>query len=267
MLPIWSLCRRGPDTSNVGSGESLGDGQTHELLAGETLFGDFIPQLGVAQPLPDSSQRDHQARHVAVLEPSGHGPRQLLRTDHVVEIVKVLTLDAAQQRPPVQMLPGTHAHRQRIVRRHLIRQLLRDIGSVTLLLLRLGVHIPIDKLTQGLLQLPMALVVVRRRISRRQPDGLRVGDLAQITGLGINDLALLARNGPDLQRPVFLQHLLSVQVVKGLGRIRARDLLQHHVASRVCVDKVRQVVHLVVDDAPETVFRVVLGHFLPRIGL
>lgn len=167
-----------------------------------------------------------------------------------MEVIKLRALDTAQQLPPVQMLPRAKTHGERIVRGHLIRQLLRDVRAVLLLLLGLRVDIPVDELPQSLLQPPMAIVVVGARVRRGQPEGLGIGDLAQIAGLGIDDLGLLALDRADAQRRVLLQHLVSVEVVERARRIRPRDLLQHDVASRMRVQEIRQVVHLVVDDAP-----------------
>lgn len=51
-----------------------------------------------------------------------------------------------------------------------------------------------------------------------------------------------------------------MQVVECRGGIGAGNLLKHHRAAGVCVDEVAEVVHLVVDDAPQILRRVVFGH-------
>jgi hypothetical protein len=55
----------------------------------------------------DRSQTDRHTGQVAVLETARVAPRNLLARDHVVEIVKILALDPAEQGAPGHVLAGT----------------------------------------------------------------------------------------------------------------------------------------------------------------
>lgn len=262
MLPIRRLLRSRPDSRDITARKRLRNSQTHVLLPTQALVRQTIPQPCVVRPLPHGRQTDHHARHVPVLEPSRHAARQLLRDDQVVEIVKLVSLDrAAHQLPAVQMLAGPQAHGEHVVLGHLVHESLRDVRAVELLLLRLRVDVLVDELAHGALQPSMGLAVVGTLEDRRQPQRFAVGDSREVAGLGVDDFGLLALDRADAQALVLLEDFVAVEVVECRRGVLACDLLQNDAATRVGVEEVCQVVDFVVDDTPDAVFGVVLGHF------
>lgn len=226
MLPILALPRRRPNSSDITSGKCLSNRQTHKLLPAQTLVRHLIPQRGVISPLPHRGQRDHHPRHIPVLEPARDRTTEFLRDDQIVEIIKLLALDGpAHQLAPVQMLPGPQAHGQQIVGRHLVDELLTYIRPVELFLLRLRIHVAIDKLPHRPLQPAMRLVIVWALKHRRQPQGFCVGDGRQIARLRVYHLRLLAFDRADAQARISLQDFVAVEVVEGLRGVLPGDLL------------------------------------------
>lgn len=264
MFSVRRLFRRRPDARDIAAGEGLGDGQTHVLFPGEALVRQPVPQRGVVGPLPHGRQTDHHAGHVAVLEPSRHPAGQFLRDDQVVEVVKLLRVDgASHQLPAVQVLARSQAHGEHVVPGHLVHETLRDVRAVQLLLLRLRVNVLVHKGSHGSLKPAVRLAIIRTLVGRGQPQRFTVGYGREVSRAGVDHLRFFALDRADAQTLILLQDFVAVEVVKGRRRVLARYLLQHHTPARVRVEKVRDVVHLVVDDAPDAVLGVVLGHFGP----
>lgn len=148
MLAVRSLLCGGSNACNITASKRLCDGQANLLLSAETFFGHLLLQLLVVQPLSYSRQRDHHPGEVAVLEASRISPGEFLRRDQVVEVVKVLSFDAAQQNAPVKMLSRSYTHCKYVGLGHPVDELLRNVSPVLLLLLCLGCNISIDKLAE-----------------------------------------------------------------------------------------------------------------------
>lgn len=68
VLAIWSLCRRGTQSSHVTASESFGNGKTHLLSARQNLVGDLVAKRDIAQPLLNGGQTDSHTSHVSVGE-------------------------------------------------------------------------------------------------------------------------------------------------------------------------------------------------------
>lgn len=159
----------------------------------------------------------------------------------------------------MQMLPRPQPHSQHILLGHLINQLLTNIRSIPLLLLRLRRHIPIRKLPHRPLQPPMTFLVVGALELRPQPERLGIGNGAQAARLGRDNLGSLALDGANAELvAVLVDDLLSVEIVEVGCRVLAGDLGEDDAAAWVGVQEVSQVIDAVVDDAPEGVLGVVL---------
>lgn len=231
-------------------------------------MGDSVLELLIPAKVHHRRQTDGHARHVTILEPSGHGSRHLLRDDQVVEVIKLLTLDGTvHEIDTMEMLSRPDTHVQDAERGHAINHLLTDIPTRRFALLRLGVQVFIRKHPHGLLQPPVAVLVVRVLERLGQPQRLRVGHRAEIARLRGDDLGLLVRDGADGEVGVLGQDLVAVQVVEGARGILAGDLAEDGLAAGVGVDEVGEVVDGAVDDTPEGVFRGVRADILAGISL
>ena len=269
VLAIRRFLRRRPQTRHIGACKRLRNSQTHLFLPREHLFRNPLPDLLILHPIPHGRQTDRHARHIPILKPPRVCPHAFLPHNQVVEIVKLPPIHhTTEQLPPMQMTPRTQPHREHIVLRHPINQLLADIRAILLLLLRLRRDVPIRELPHRALQPAMALPEVRALVRRPQPQRFGVGDGAQVARLRLDDLRCLIPDGADAEGVVvFLEHLVPVEVVEGGGGVGAGDLDEHDGTAGVGVDEVGEVVDAVVDDAPEGVRAVVGGDFVAGVGL
>lgn len=104
----------------------------------------------------------------------------------------------------------------------------------------------------------MRILEVRAGELRCQPQRFGVRDLAQLTGLLIDDFRLLAFNVANVEICILAEDLVTVQVVEGLCGVLASDLCEDDVAAGMCVEEVGQIVDLVVDNDPKIIFAGVL---------
>ena len=113
-----------------------------------------------------------------------------------------------------------------------------------------------------MLELPMALAIIRRMIPLAQPCRLRIRHLAQRAQHRRGDLLLLTVDSSDLQTSVSgrEEHLVAMETKKRVGRVFACDV-------RVCEDcetagmevrELGEVEDFGVDNDPEITFFVVL---------
>lgn len=269
VLAIRRLDGRGADAGNVGARKGLGDGEAQLLLAGKDLIGDLpLPRLVVGK-VEHAGQANGHARHVAVLEAALHGARELLADDEVVKVVKLVALhDAAEEAHALHVLARAEAHVQHALLGHAVNHGLGNVAARGLALLGLGDEVAVGEVAGGALEGAVGVVVVGRVEGGREPERLGVGDLAQVAGLGHNDLGRLAGDGANGQVGVLGEDLLAVEVVKGRGGVLAGDLLQDGLAAGMGHDEVGEVIDDAVDDAPEGVFGGVLAHLFAgkRLG-
>jgi hypothetical protein len=67
----------------------------------------------------------------AYLETSSRRSGKLLSNDHVVEVVKLLSIDSSvHEVPAMKMFAGAQAHCKNAIVRHLVDQLLTDLCNV-----------------------------------------------------------------------------------------------------------------------------------------
>lgn len=185
-----------------------------------------------------------------------------------MQIIKLLAINRApEQSLSMQMLAGAQAHGQNSRLRHAVDQLLANVGTILLLLLRLGRHISIRELADGALQAAMAVLEVRALELGSEPEGFGVGDGAQVAGLQVEDFGLLVGDGSDAEVAVFMEDLLSVEVVEVDGGVLAGDLSEHDAPTGVGVNEIGEVIDFVVDDAPQGVFGGVFCDFFTGEGL
>lgn len=185
-------------------------------------------------------------------------PGQLLSDDQVMEVVKVLAIHDTHHFPSMHMLPWSKPHSQHVRLGHLVNQLLRDERPILLLLLRLRRDVLVDKLPHSLLQCPVALVVVRTRELRSQPQRLGVRYRTQLAGFLLDDFGFLALEDANEEVGVLVEDFMSVEIVEGLGAVLTSYLGEDDVTAGVSIEEVGQVVNFVVDDYPEVVFCVML---------
>jgi len=119
----------------------------------------------------------------------------------------------------------------------------------------------IRKYPHRLLQPPMTLIIIRALKLRRKPRRFSIRHHTQIPDILLDDLGFLTLDRPNAEIRVLLQHLLLVQIVEGFRGIGAGDLLEDELSARMCVYEVRNVVDFAVDDEPQGITSVVLGHF------
>lgn len=268
MLSIGRLLSSGAKTGNVGAGKGLGDGQAELLPAAKDFVDNLLLPGPLASKVEHGSEANGHAGQVAVLEASHHGAGHLLAHDHVVEVVKLLALDGAvKQVHAVEVLPRAEAHVDDAGLAHLVNGLLADMASSGLALEGLGLDDLIGEDADGLAEGVVRVLEVRALEVRRQPQGLGVGDRAEVAGLRGDDFGLLALDGADGEVCVAGEDLVAVEVVEGRGGILAGDLAEDALAAGVGVDKVCEVVDDVVDDAPEGVFGGVVANLFAGEGL
>lgn len=268
MLSIGRLLSSGAKTGNVGAGKGLGDGQAELLPAAKDFVDNLLLPGPLASKVEHGSKANGHAGQVAVLEASHHGAGHLLAHDHVVEVVKLLALDGAvEEVHAVEVLPRAEAHVDDAGLAHLVNGLLADMASSGLALEGLGLDDLIGEDADGLAEGVVRVLEVRALEVRRQPQGLGVGDRAEVAGLRGDDFGLLALDGADGEVCVAGEDLVAVEVVEGRGGILAGDLAEDALAAGVGVDKVCEVVDDVVDDAPEGVFGGVVANLFAGEGL
>lgn len=227
VFTVRRLLSRCPQIRNVGSGESLCNGQAELLLSAEDLVGNLLLPHRVFGKVENCCETNGHTGHVAILEASGKGSAHLLRDDEVVEVVEFLALDgASHELVTVEMLPRTETHAQDPQPAHVVDHLLANMAPRRLTLLRLRHEVLVSKRTDRLLQRPMALLVVGAPEGRRQPERLGVGDGAQVARLGREDLGRLVGDGADGQAGILGEDLVAVEVVEGVGGVLAGDLLE-----------------------------------------
>jgi len=106
---------------------------------------------------------------------------------------------------------------------------------------------------------------------------------AQVARFHVDDLWFLAFNGSDHEGGIFLEDFIAMKVKECGGCISAGHLSEHHhstllqsaqvstrlkeVTNGMGIDKFAQVVDLVVNDNPQVLFSVVLGHIGASEGL
>jgi hypothetical protein len=95
-------------------------------------------------------------------------------------------------------------------------------------------------------------------VSLGEPERFAVRDGAQVAGLLLNDLGLLALDCAEQQALVVGEDFIAVEVVEGFRGVLAGDLGEDHGAAGVGVDEFAEVVDFVVDDDPEVFLGVVL---------
>lgn len=268
MLAIGSLLGGGAETGNVRAGKGLGDGQAELLLAAKDLVGNlFLPGL-VLGKVEHGGQANGHAGHVSVLEASHHGAAHLLAGNQVVEVVKLLALDdVVEHVDAVEVLSRAQAHVQDAGLAHLVNDLLADGPAGSLAVEGLGLDDLLGEDADGMAQLAVRVVEVGALEVGGQPQRFRVGDGAEVAGLGRDDLGLLALDGADGEVGVAREHLVAVEVVEGRGGVLAGNLLEHALAAGVGVDELGQVVDGAVDDAPQGIFGGVVANLLAGEGL
>lgn len=260
VLAVGGLGGGGAQAGDVGAREGLGDGQAHVLLAAEDLVHEGLLARLVLHVVHDAGQADDHAGELAVLEAARVGPHPLLRDDHVVEVVELLAAhDAAEEVDAVQVLAGPQAHVQDAGLGHAVHEVLADVLAVGLAGLGLGGDVLVVEDAHRLLQLPVALAVVRGLEGRREPEGLGVRHEREVAGLRRHHRRLLALDSADPEVLVLREHLVPVQVVEGRRRVLPGDLSEDRLAARVRVEEVAHIVYLAVDDEPDRVLRVMFG--------
>lgn len=65
-----------------------------------------------------------------------------------MEVVKVLALQSAEQRPTLQMLTRTHSHAQYVCLCHLIDESLTDVCAICFFLLTFWLDVLVDEDTE-----------------------------------------------------------------------------------------------------------------------
>ena len=96
MLAIRRLFSSGSQTSNVGAGKCLGNGKANLLLAAKDLVGNLLLPGFIVGKVENGSKTNGHAGHVAVLEASGIGTDHLLYNDHIMKIIKLLSIMCAK---------------------------------------------------------------------------------------------------------------------------------------------------------------------------
>lgn len=268
VLAVGGLDGRGAQAGHVGAGKGLGDGEAHLLLATKNLVHDGLLALLVLHVVHDAGEADDHAGHVAVLEAAGVGARALLAQDHVVEVVKLLALDGAvEQVDAVQVLAGSQAHVQDAGLGHAVNELLGNVLSIGLPGLGLRSDVLVLEDAHSLLEAAVGVVVVGALVDGGEPEGLGVGDGAEVAGLGGDDRGLLALDGTDGEALVLCQDLVSVEVVKGDGGVGAGDLAEDGLTTGVGIEEVGDIVDLAVNDEPHVILARVLGDLVAGEGL
>lgn len=268
MLSIGRLLGSGAKTGNVRAGKGLGDGQAELLSAAKDIVDNLLLPGPLAGKVEHGSEANGHAGQVAVLEASHHGAGHLLAHDHVVEVVKLLALDGAvEEVHAVEVLPRAEAHVDDAGLAHLVNDLLADMAAGGLALEGLGLDDLVGEDADGLAEGVVRVLEVGALEVRRQPQGLGVGDRAEVAGLRGDDFGCLALDGADSQVCVAGEHLVAVEVVEGRGGILAGDLAEDALAAGVGVDEVCEVVDDVVDHAPEGVFGGVVANLFAGEGL
>lgn len=268
VLSIRGLLSSGAKTGDVRSSKGLGDGQAELLLAAEDIIDNVLLPRSLFSKVEDSSETNCHAGQVAVLEASHHGASHLLAHDHVVEVVKLLALDGTvEEVHAVEVLSGAETHVDDAGFAHLVNEFLADMssGGFTFEGLRLDELIGED--ADGLAERVVRVLEVRALEVGGQPQGLGVGDRAEVAGLGGDDFGLLALNGANGKVCIAGEDLVAVEVVEGRGGILTGNLLEDALAAGVGVDEFGEVVDDVVDDAPEGVFGGVVANLFAGEGL
>src|SRR6266403_5322720 len=111
--------------------------------------------------------------------------------------------------------------------RKFIHNVLGDTLSIVLAGDRVGQNDLVDEFAHGLLEAPVALVVIRTREARREPGWLRIGYSGKCIRRERCDLRLLALEGANLQARVLwaVEHFLPVQAEERFGGIFSRCLV------------------------------------------
>lgn len=268
VLSIRRLLGSGAKTGDVRAGKGLGDGQAELLFAAKDIVDNLLLPRPLVSKVEHGSEANGHAGQVAVLEAAHHGAGHLLAHDHVVEVVKLLALDGAvEEVHAVEVLSGAEAHVDDAGLAHLVNELLADMASGGFALEGLGLDGLVGEDADGLAERVVRVVEVRALELRRQPQGLGVGDRAEVAGLRGDDFGLLALDGADGEVCIAGEDLVAVEVVEGRGGVLAGDLPEDALAAGVGVDEVGEVVDDVVDDAPERVFGGVLANLFAGEGL
>lgn len=268
VFAIGSLDSSGAQTSNIGTSKSFRNGQAELLLAAEDLVGNLLLPGLVVGKIEDAGQANAHAGHVTVHEAAHHGSRHFLGDNHVVEVVKLLALDsAAEQLDTVEVLAGAETHVQQTDAAHVVNHVLTNVAAGGLAVLGLGCQVLVSEDADGLAQRMVRLLVEGALEDGVEPEGLGVGNRAEVTGLGSDDFGGLALDGANGQVGVFCENLVSVQVVEGSGGILAGNLLEDGLATGMGKDELGEVVDGVVNHAPERILRSVLAHLVTGKGL
>lgn len=182
-----------------------------------------------------------------------------------MEIVKLLALDGpAHQFHAVEVLPGPQTHVQDPQPAHVLDHPLADEVARPLALMSLWREVAIVELANGPLQTAVGVLVVGGPEGGCQPEGLRVGDGTEVTGLRADDLGLLVLDGADGEVGILGEDFMAVEVVEGGGGILAGYLLKDGLAARMGIDEVGEVVDRAVNHTPEGVVRGVIADLFPR---
>jgi predicted nucleic acid-binding protein len=110
-----------------------------------------------------SRQTDRHTRHISVLETSLADAGNLLTDDHVVEVIVLLALHRAVKNvAAVQMFARSQTAGEQVALGHLVDQLLTDVFTRHLLLLRLRHDVLLAELAAGALEAAVGVIVVGR---------------------------------------------------------------------------------------------------------
>lgn len=216
VLSIGRLLGSGAKTGDVRAGKGLGDGQAELLSTAEDFIDNLLLPRALASKVEHGCEANRHTGQVAVLEASHHGAGHLLTHDHVVEVVKFLALDGAvEEVHTVEMLSGAEAHVDDAGFAHLVNDFLADMAASGLALEGLGLDDLVGEDADGLAERVVRVLEVRALEVRGQPQGLGVGDRAEVARLGGDDFGLLALDGADGEVFIAGKDLVAVEVVEG----------------------------------------------------
>jgi hypothetical protein len=251
VLAVGGLLGRGSEAGDVRAGKGLGDGQTKLLLAAKDLVGNLLLPRFVLGKVEHGSQTNRHAGHVAVLETAGHCSGELLRNNHVMEVVKLFALyRAIHQVDAVQMLARAKSHVENSLAAHEVNHVLANGPPGGFAFLSLRDQMLVGEFTQGLLQAAVGVVEVRVLEVLDQPQRLGVGNWAEVAGLGNNNLGLLILDSANGKVGVLGQNLLTMQIVEGGSGVLPGNLVKHAFTTRVSHDELGEVIDDAVNDAP-----------------
>ncbi len=270
MLAVLGEGGGGAETHDVGTGKGLRDGQADELVTSKDRLDDLILEF-LGTEVHHGGQTDDHTALETVTETTSADTDELLGEDQLVEVVKLLALDAGKELATVEVLAGTHAHGVDAVGTHLLDEL--DVGTLAVLLASLGDldDLLVDKLAPLALEVSVRVVEVGRVVGGGEPGRLGVRNARRASdGVGL-ELGLLALDVANDEALVLGlgEDLATVKTEEGLGGVLAGDLfvVEDVLSTGVELGELGDVVDLGVDDNPEVASLVVLGDLLAGVLL